>query len=151
MRVITGDLIELAKNGEFDVILHGCNCFCTMGAGIAKQIKDNFPEAYFADLETGKGLAKLGSVSFADVIPMSNKLRVVNAYTQYHMGANFNEVALMRCLRWVAENCQGKRIGYPRIGCGIGGGDWNFVSSLINKELKGMDHTLVEYEGLHVN
>ena len=39
MKIIKGDLIKLALQGEFDVIVHGCNCFCTMGAGIAKSIK----------------------------------------------------------------------------------------------------------------
>ena len=29
----TGDLLALAEAGEFDVILHGCNCFNTMGGG----------------------------------------------------------------------------------------------------------------------
>ncbi len=28
--------------GEFDVITHGCNCFCTMGAGIAPQMAEAF-------------------------------------------------------------------------------------------------------------
>ena len=39
---IKGDLIELAKQGKFDVIAHGCNCFCTMGAGIAVPMKVAF-------------------------------------------------------------------------------------------------------------
>ena len=39
---IQGDLIRLAKQGTFDVITHGCNCFCTMGAGIAPQMADTF-------------------------------------------------------------------------------------------------------------
>lgn len=47
-----GDLIKLAKKGKFDIIVHGCNCFCEMGAGIARQIKKTFPEAYRADMET---------------------------------------------------------------------------------------------------
>jgi len=34
MTTIPGDLIALAKAGEFEVIVHGCNCFCTIGAGI---------------------------------------------------------------------------------------------------------------------
>lgn len=36
MKTIQGNFIHLAQNGEFDLIVHGCNCFCTMGAGIAK-------------------------------------------------------------------------------------------------------------------
>ena len=39
---IEGDLIKLAKEGAFDVITHGCNCFCTMGAGIAPQMAETF-------------------------------------------------------------------------------------------------------------
>ena len=26
---IEGDLIKLAQEGKFDVIAHGCNCFCS--------------------------------------------------------------------------------------------------------------------------
>ena len=51
MQTEKGDLIQKARAGEFDVIVHGCNCFCTMGAGIAKTIKQVFPAAYLADLE----------------------------------------------------------------------------------------------------
>lgn len=39
---IDGNLIELALNGEFDVISHGCNCFCTMRSGIAPQMAESF-------------------------------------------------------------------------------------------------------------
>ena len=39
---IEGDLIKLTKQGTFDVITHGCNCFCTMGAGIAPQMAEAF-------------------------------------------------------------------------------------------------------------
>tara|TARA_R110000822_G_scaffold11613_4_gene42252 strand:- start:1226 stop:1822 length:597 start_codon:yes stop_codon:yes gene_type:complete len=50
---IEGDLIRLAKQGKFDVITHGCNCFCTMGAGIAPQMADAFGCDQF-QLETTK-------------------------------------------------------------------------------------------------
>ena len=55
MKIITGDLISLALAGEFDVIVHGCNCFCVMGAGIAKQMFKTFPEALAVDRQTTKG------------------------------------------------------------------------------------------------
>jgi len=42
LHAIKGNLITLAKKGEFDVIVHGCNCLNVMGAGIAKQIKKTF-------------------------------------------------------------------------------------------------------------
>jgi O-acetyl-ADP-ribose deacetylase (regulator of RNase III) len=55
MKTIEGDLITLAQSGTFDVIIHGCNCYCTMGAGIAKSIKKIFPAAYRADANSEKG------------------------------------------------------------------------------------------------
>ena len=39
MKTIHGNLIHVAQNCEFDLIVHGCNCFCAMGEGIAKGIK----------------------------------------------------------------------------------------------------------------
>jgi O-acetyl-ADP-ribose deacetylase (regulator of RNase III) len=55
MKIVNGDLIELAKKGEFDVIVQGCNCQCRMGRGIALTIKQQFPEALAADYETTVG------------------------------------------------------------------------------------------------
>ena len=122
-----------------------------MGAGIAKQIKDNFPEAYQVDLRTGKGKDKLGTVSYCEIFDGNNKLRIVNAYTQYYPGANFSENALAKCLKWVNENCDKMKIAYPRIGCGIGGGSWDRVSKIIDRELQSKLHTLIEYVPSEVN
>ena len=85
MKVIPGDLLQLALDGEFDVIIHGCNCQCAMGKGIAKSIKETFPEAYEADRRTAKGdRGKLGMISFATVQRNGREITVVNGYTQYH-------------------------------------------------------------------
>ena len=68
MRVVQGDLLGLALAGEFDVIVHGCNCQCAMGKGIALSIKKLFPEAYAADLKTVKGdRGKLGTYSSVEI------------------------------------------------------------------------------------
>ena len=39
----------------------------------------------------------------------------------------------------------GRRIGYPKIGAGLAGGDWTLIASIIEEELAGEDHTLVEF------
>lgn len=44
LKVIKGDLFT-AKGG---VIIHGVNCQGVMGSGVAKEIKERFPEAYEA-------------------------------------------------------------------------------------------------------
>ena len=41
LNYVVGDLVKDADN--YDVIGHGCNCFCAMGAGIALGVKRKFP------------------------------------------------------------------------------------------------------------
>lgn len=149
MKEIDGDLIKLAKEGNFDYIAHGCNCFCTMGAGIAKQIKEQFPIAYTMDLATKKGdIKKLGNyTTTADHYAFT----IINAYTQYRYGTEKRQLdyeALTLILRKINYEYPGKTIGLPKIGCNLAGGDWNIVKQIIEKELKDMDVTIVYYKNM---
>lgn len=150
MKTIYGNLISLARAGQFDVIVHGCNCFCKMGAGIAKSIKESFPQAYAADCETRYGdRVKLGSFSEAYIAELPHAFTVVNAYTQYRYGRNglfADYEAIGRAFRRIKERFAGARIGYPLIGDGLAGGDWNKISTIIDTELAGEDHTLVIFQ-----
>ena len=151
MKELEGDLIQFGKQGVFDVIIHGCNCFCTMGAGIAKGIKANFPEAYQADLQTEKGdKSKLGTFSIAEVKTEYGNLIVVNAYTQYNYkgkGRKVDYEALRNVFEKIKQQFTGKRIGYPAIGAGLAGGDWAVISEIIGDALEGEHRTFVEFEG----
>ncbi len=149
MKTIEGDLIKLALNGEFDVIIHGCNCFCTMGAGIAKAIKIEFPEAFQADLETEKGSkAKLGSYSQATVQRNGKSITIINAYTQFNWrgrGIKADYDAIQKIFAQLKTEFSGARIGYPLIGAGLAGGDWDVISQVIESELSSENHTLVKF------
>jgi len=82
VKTIEGDLVELGKSGRFDVIVHGCNCQNEMGAGIARIIAKEFPEAEKADKATEKGdRDKLGTITHATAECEGHDLTVVNAYT----------------------------------------------------------------------
>ena len=150
MKTERGDLIEKALAHQFDVIIHGCNCFCTMEKGIAKSIKQTFPEAYEADLKTQKGdKTKLGTLSYAVVEIKGKKLIVVNAYTQFNWrgsGTKANYNAIASTFKCIKEKFSGLRIGYPGIGAGLAGGDWHIISQIINHELAGEDHTFVAFD-----
>jgi O-acetyl-ADP-ribose deacetylase (regulator of RNase III) len=149
MKTVKGDLVKMGMAGEFDVICHGANCFHTMGAGIARQIALYLPMAYEEDKRTSYGdKSKLGTISVAKyMVSMVQPLFIINAYTQFDfrgkMNADYN--AIRSCFKNVAHMFKDDnvKIGYPMIGCGLAGGDWNVVSKIIEEELKGMDHTLV--------
>ncbi|MGE0740414.1 MAG: macro domain-containing protein [Hyphomonadaceae bacterium] len=149
MKTVRGDLLQLALDGAFDVIVHGCNCQHTMGKGIALAIKQKFPEAYLADCATPKGGSKMGSISVAEISKGATRFVVVNAYTQLHWRgpeAKVDYVALRQAMQKVKLAFAGRRIGYPRIGAGLGGGNWDRIASIISEEFAGEDHTLVEFE-----
>jgi len=165
---IEGDLIELAKQGMFDVIAHGCNCHSVMGAGIAPQMAKAFGCDKF-DMELwGSTIEKLGNIDYQtlvlgekaiwNLLDYKNnrnepELTVINAYTQYNYGMNhidgyfkpLDYEALTLCLRKINKIFKGKHIGLPQIGAGLAGGDWEIIKNIIQKELKDCDTTIVIY------
>jgi O-acetyl-ADP-ribose deacetylase (regulator of RNase III) len=149
MDTVQGDIVDLALQGRFEVIVHGCNCFCSMGAGVARVIQEEFPEAYAADLVTVKGdRNKLGDFSSATVMRKDREITIVNGYTQFHFHGDdvlVDYEALRRLFARVKKQFSGKRIGYPKIGAGLAGGDWERISAIIDEELDGEDHSLVLY------
>ena len=146
IKYIDGDLVKEAE--LFDVIAHCCNCFCTMGAGIAPQIKAKFPEAYEVDCETIKGdESKLGTITFTE----NTQPIVVNLYGQYdYTGRRHGEMdldydALRSALRAMKEEFSGLLFGMPKIGAGLAGGDWDVIEAIIEEELEGERVIIVNY------
>ena len=152
MRTIHGDIIRLAKEGAFDVIAHGCNCFHTMGGGLAAQVKRHFPEAYEADLETAYGdRAKLGTCSIAVAATPSGEVTIVNAYTQFQPsmggGVDVDYDAVRHAMVWLKAHYTRRRIGLPQIGAGLAGGDWNRIQAIMADELGDEDVSIVIFSG----
>ncbi|WP_170468090.1 macro domain-containing protein [Ruegeria arenilitoris] len=147
MTVIRGDLIQLALDGEFDVIVHGCNCFHAMGAGIARVIAAEFPSAFEADKRTEYGgRSKLGTISSARILRGTADFTVINAYTQYRWDGEGRLVdydAISTSFGAVAGAYPSARIGYPMIGAGLAGGDWSEIAPRIDAALEGLEHKLV--------
>lgn len=151
MKLAKGDLLAMAKAGEFDIIIHGCNCFNVMGAGIAAQIAQQFPDAKLADDETVRGdPGKLGTYT----IGMGGRLVILNAYTQYgtsNTGKDvFEYTAFERVLDKIATRFGKWRIGLPMIGMGLAGGDAERIIPIIEAfaermEKQGGSATLVEF------
>lgn len=148
IKTLKGDLIKMALAGDFSAIVHGCNCFCTMGAGIAAGIRAAFPEAYRADLTTGNGdRSKLGACSFGYVDRGGLKLLVVNAYTQFDYrgpGQLLDYGALRSCMEFVAD--LSGPVGMPMIGAGLARGDWDRILGIITEVAGEADITIVEYQ-----
>ncbi len=147
---INGDLLKLADEGKFNIIAHGCNCFNTMGGGIAKQIKEKFPKVWEADQETLKAdIRKLGNFTGVSFGYKWGVLHVLNLYTQYNYSnkePQFDYEAFTIVLRKINKIFKGMRIGLPQIGAGLAGGDWEKIKRIIKTELKDLKITIIYYK-----
>ena len=118
-----------------------------MGAGVARAIRKSFPEAYEEDLKTIRGSKdKMGSYSIARIDQNESSLLIINAYTQYHWsgtGVKVNYESVDQVFKSIKKHFSGKRIGYPMIGAGLAGGDWEVISKIIDQNLIDEDHYLV--------
>jgi O-acetyl-ADP-ribose deacetylase (regulator of RNase III) len=171
-REVDGDLIQLANSGIFDVITHGCNCMCQMGAGIAPQMAkafgcNDFPKER---AEYAGDINKLGTIDY-ELLHFENgerwtkypdaggkwathKLYVVNSYTQYKYGLNhidgaskpLDYEALTMCMRKINHRFNRLHIGLPKIGAGLAGGDWDRIKKIIQRELTDCIVTVVIYK-----
>lgn len=145
---VNGNIITFAQNGEFDYLVHGCNCQVIMGAGVAKALVDTWPEVLEADrtFPMGRGIWRLGNVSFTTVTTnKGSSLTVVNAYTQLRpsVGADVFEYDSFRVildklvhltkLRWENDNTVTTTFGMPRIGQGLAGGNAPRIMSMIEE------------------
>ena len=147
-----GDLVKAFLSGEVQVFAHGANCFCTMGSGIAKQVKAELPELYNEDQKTIKGeVEKLGNVSFF----LYENSVAFNLYTQYNYGYNGKRYANYEAIYSSLElmtNClihlNGKfsTVGLPKIACGLAGANWNIVEAIIKETLIASGFNVIIFE-----
>ena len=157
MNIVKGDLLTLASAGEFDVSVHGCNCFNNMGAGIAWIIANQYPAAREVDANTKYGdKEKLGTYTQAKGLTKTNPVHtftIINAYTQYGCNATLNVDlfeygAFEKILYNLIEEFPTSSFGFPLIGCGLAGGDKNNILNMIDDFSKMIENevTVVEWD-----
>lgn len=146
-------------DADAEIICQNCNCFNTMGSGVALSIRTEYPEAYEADCQTKKGdKNKLGTVSLAVVKdPSSHKNQkikaICNIYGQYSMGAgerHVNYEAIYSGLEELKIRLKPaiKTIGLPyKMGADRAGGNWDIIYKMIEVvfENSGFDVLICRY------
>ena len=152
-KYIKGDIVALFLSGKN--IAHGCNCFHTMGAGVAGQLAKAYPPISAIDKDTDfADSRKLGTFTKAVLSTKFNKQENIcfNLYTQYYTGPDLRYGALVDSLielnKWAENQICIPQIYMPRIGCGIAGGDWTKVEALINMFTPNIDVVIVDWEAL---
>lgn len=140
------DLLE----SRCEYIAHGCNAQGVMGSGIAKAIRDRWPECY----STYRKHYEKQGLKLGEVVWFFNEGRVIgdnpylydreryvaNCITQEYYGRDgghyVDYAAVLNALRTVAERAKGDNcfeVGIPAIGMGLAGGSPSILIPRIRK------------------
>lgn len=130
---LTGNLMDANEK----VILHGCNDRGVMGSGVAKFVKEKYPDAFrLYRAYFDEGALKLGS----NVIWESPSRVVINGVTQRGYGYDGQRYlsydALYSVLEGANKYCletDQTHIAMPTIGSLRGGGNWNIIEVMIEE------------------
>lgn len=141
----TGNLLDATRG----IIVHGCNAQGKMASGVAKDVRARYPQAYDAymkEYETN-GL-KLGKIVWVRVSD-NPLLGIANAITQQFYGrdpnrvyVNYDAVATVFDEIGKIARKHSLPVHYPKIGAGLGNGDWSIIEPIINNALEGVEHHL---------
>ena len=131
MTIIDGDILTVPRG----IICHQVNCKRVMGAGLAAAIHKKYPLHYEDYIKTDAHLGELVTTQ------MSDDLYIVGIYGQLGYGRDKRYTdyeALEKGL--TAVGVLSSSLGLPvylpyGIGCGLAGGDWTIVKTIIDKVL----------------
>lgn len=146
-------LIKDITSVETGIVVHGCNAQGTMGAGVARAIRDKWPVAYKEYLELCRKAPKpqvLLGVSQIICVSEEPKLFVANCFTQLYYGRQGKYAdtgAIASSLGQVYDFASSRQltIYMPKIGCGLGGLDWD-------KDVKDIVESLaLRYDPIEIN
>ena len=120
------------------LIAHGCNDCGVMGSGVAKTIKERFPAAYEGYKNGDHHL--LGHNIYVNC----DGVVIANCITQkgYGFAGDKRFVsydAVDSCMSRLCNYCIRygiKSISIPKIGAGLGGGDWAIIEKIIERAFK---------------
>lgn len=154
MQEIQANLFEQ----KVDLIAHGVNCFCTQRKGLAAQMVKYYQTDQFPLEQSGCGdVNKLGLIDTEmkqHVMFPERSIIVANCYTQYYHLYNHPKGIRTRCVDYSAlalcmsklnQEFSGMSIALPRIGCGLGNGDWEVVREIYEAELKDLEVTVCTF------
>lgn len=156
IEIVTGNLLEVPEK----YITHQCNCLTQNSAGTAKAIFDKFPYAntYERRVRGEDGETTNKDIPGTIVILGNGKEQrfIINMYAQYYPGKPkypkssldgipVREKYFYHCLLRVAKIPNLESIAFPwRIGCNLGGGDWEHYLGMIGNFAQYVDGTGVK-------
>lgn len=128
-------------NSGADVIAHGVNCSGGFGSGVAGTIAERLPAVKDAYLQKFNEVGwELGEVQFVPIGTSTGSAAIANCATQYNYGSagkrycSYGHIkeCMIRLRDFMSTSSKENLIlAMPRIGAGLGGGDWKIIEDII--------------------
>lgn len=128
----TGDIFD--NHYKAQALAHGCNCQGVMGAGIAIRFKTKYPAMFLEYRRRCRVSPRLFNLGDAFLWVEEGAPFVFNLGTQEYIGANATYPAVGKSLTSMRSQLFANSltsVAIPKIGCGIGGLNWERVKGLI--------------------
>lgn len=140
------ELIEKGNifNSSCEFLVNPVNCVGVMGKGLALEFKNKYP----LNFEIYKKACDNASFNIGNllIVPVDNKF-IVNFPTKKHWrnksDLEFIKIGLEE-LKVAIKDFNIKSIALPKLGCGLGGLDWNEVFDLIKDFHNSIENVLVQ-------
>lgn len=137
VKYIKGNIFE----STCEAIVNPVNCVGVMGAGLAKQFKERYPDNYIAYRNfCKKNLMKIGTILIVE--PELTIFTILNFPTKIHWKDSskleYIEKGLFALVN-VIEHDKFESVAIPKLGCGLGGLEWEEVKQLFVKYLEELD------------
>jgi O-acetyl-ADP-ribose deacetylase (regulator of RNase III) len=150
--IVNGNLLDAKE----DIIGHQCNARGQMGSGVAKQLRERYPEIYeeYSELFT-MGLDSYALMGYCQLVKCTDGKQIANIIGQLNYGRTkylyTDYAALEQGLRYLKAYAKSQRysIALPyKVGCGLANGDWDgVVFPMLEEVFSDYNLTLYRYEG----
>lgn len=136
VKIVEGNILDAHE----DVTCHQVNCMGIMGSGLAKQIRNKYPEVfieYYAYCKRHEILEQMMGV--AQHVKCYDGKIIANLFGQFRYGTDrqYTDYAALECaLRNMKQYAQSNQLSIAipyQIGCGLAGGNWDIVNKIIEE------------------
>ncbi len=144
MITVRGNVLDAFEKDGPVVILQQVNCQGVMGSGVAKAIRDKYPQVYtqyswmIENSDPRQPSSQL--LGNRQMIEVEKNKFVVNLFAQDFFGRDGRQYTNYEALRQSLMNLKygldargltDENVHHPMIGAGLGGGDWEVIQPII--------------------
>ncbi|MCM1410172.1 MAG: macro domain-containing protein [Lachnospiraceae bacterium] len=144
---VSGDFFDY----DADIRINTVNCVGVMGAGVALEFKNRYPDMFKAYVEVcKKGEIAPGKPYVWEEVDLFSRCIIINLPTKVHWRNPSEYEYIEKDLVWLKDYLQNVSENFivtlPALGCGHGALEWNIVRNMICHYMEGIRARILVFE-----